>query len=149
MSSTDFFTSDGSKVYLSTAAPVALTTSDFGALSFTEIKEVTNIGTIGATRAVVTHTTLSDGIAHKRTGSTNYGAMSLGMARVVADPGQALLKAAVGSNENYSFKIAMQDGTFLYFQGQVMAYPVTVGGVDAVVSSEVTSEIDTPIVETV
>lgn len=145
--STDFFTSAGTNVYISAGVPATYDAAGFGALTFTEIEEVTNIGAIGATRAVVKHTTLSDGIVHKRKGSTDYGEMSLTMGRVITDAGQALVLAAVASNASYAFKITLQDSTNLFFQGQVTSYPITIGGNDSVVTSEVSVALDQPIVE--
>lgn len=145
--STDFFTSAGTKVYVSAGIPATYDGTGFAALTFTEVKEVTNIGAIGATRAVVTHTTLSDGIVHKRKGSTDYGEMALTMGRVISDAGQTLILAAVASNASYAFKITLQDQTNLFFQGQVTSYPLTVGGNDSVVTSEVNVALDQPIIE--
>jgi hypothetical protein len=63
------------------------------------------------------------------------------------DAGQVLLLAAQDSDDSYSFKITLQDGTVNYFTGQVMSYRTSIGSVDQITSASVTVEVDSDIVE--
>ena len=73
--------------------------------------------------------------------------MSLQMARVPADAGQAVLVTALNSDASYAFKVVLQDGTIFYFTAQIMSYTTNVGSVDQITAATVNVEIDNDIIE--
>ena len=137
-------TSAGSKLWIGNP-PAAQTLVALQAVSYTEVKEVVDIGEFGASYALVTHNPLGDRITVKRKGSKNNGTLAVQMAYAPADPGQTLLEAAAESDDSYSYKVVLQDTTEFYFTGQAMSRPVQVGGVDSITSSTCNVEIDSPI----
>ena len=137
-------TSAGSKLWIG-LPPAAQTLVALQAVSYTEVKEVVDIGEFGASYALVTHNPLGDRITVKRKGSKNNGTLAVQMAYAPADPGQTLMEAATESDDSYSFKVVLQDATEFYFTGQTLSRPVQVGGVDSITSSTCNVEIDSPI----
>ena len=147
MAATSAFTSAGSKLYTSSVLPATYDAAGFGALTWTEVKEITDLGEFGATYTLVTHNPLGSRITVKRKGSLNNGTLELKMARVVTDAGQAKLVTASGVDNSYSFKVVLQDGTIDYFTGQVMSYKTNVGSVDQITSAACSIEIDSSVTE--
>jgi len=137
-------TSAGSKIAVGNP-PASQTLVALQAVSYTDIAEVTDIGEFGRTYNLVTHNPLGDRITVKRKGSINNGTIQLQMAYAPADPGQTLLATAVDSDNSYSYRVTLQDGTNFYFTGQAMGRPVQVGGVDSITASTCNIEIDSQI----
>jgi hypothetical protein len=141
------FTSAGTTIAISAALPATYNSTGFAALTYTSIGEITDAGEFGKEYNLVTHNPLADRKTYKRKGSYNNGSMTLQMGRVPDDAGQVLLLAAQDSDDSYSFKITLQDGTVNYFTGQVMSYRTSIGSVDTITSASVTVEVDSDIVE--
>ena len=141
------FTSAGTTIAISAALPATYNSTGFAALTYTTIGEITDAGEFGKEYNLVTHNPLADRKTYKRKGSYNNGSMTLQMGRVPDDAGQVLLLAAQDSDDSYSFKITLQDGTVNYFTGQVMSYRTSIGSVDQITSASVTVEVDSDIVE--
>lgn len=137
-------TSAGSKLWIG-LPPASQTLVALQAVSYTEVKEVVDIGEFGASYSLVTHNPLGDRITVKRKGSKNNGTLAVQMAYAPSDPGQTLLAAAVDSDSSYSYKVELQDGTEFLFTAQAMGYPIQVGGVDSITSSTCNIEIDSTI----
>ena len=145
------FTSAGSKIYIAPNMPGAYNQAGFEAIdgTFVEIGEVTDLGEFGREYNLVTHNPLADRRTVKRKGSYNDGAVSMQLARVPTDAGQALLLTARDSDDSYPFKVVLQDSTIQYFSGQVMSYTTNVGSVDQITGATVAVEIDNDIIEIV
>ncbi len=139
-------TSAGTKLYVSAAAPATYNSAGFGALSWTEVGEITDFGEWGKEYNLVTHNPVGSRQTVKRKGSFNNGALTLSMARVPSDAGQTLLIAASESDNSYSYKVVFQDLTGQYFSGQVMKYSTNVGSVDQIFAAAVSVEIDNELV---
>ncbi len=140
------FSSAGSKVYLSAGVPATIDGAGFAALSYTEIKEVTDIGMIGPDSAVILHNPVGDNTTYKLKGSRNNGSVDLKGARAPTDPGQILLVAAEASNNAYAMKIVLQNATILYSQVLVASYKTGVGGQSQITSFESKCEVSGPTV---
>jgi hypothetical protein len=140
------FTSAGSLLSISAATPATIDAAGYGALSFTEIGFLDNIGEFGAERTLVTFSPIDDINVLKYKGSRNNGSMSLTGAYVPGDAGQILLIAAESADGDYSFCEELQDGTKAYFQAKVMSYKTSVGGVDDMTGISSTVEISGAIV---
>jgi hypothetical protein len=143
------FTSAGTTIAITASLPATYDAAGFSAVGmvYTAIGEITDAGEYGKEYNLVTHNPLADRKTYKRKGSYNNGSMTLQMGRVPDDAGQVLLLAAQDSDDSYSFKITLQDGTVNYFTGQVMSYRTSIGSVDQITSASVTVEVDSDIVE--
>ena len=141
------FTSAGTTLSISAAAPATYNAVGFAALTWTEIGEVSDLGEFGRTYNLVTFNTLGNRRTVKRKGSYNDGTIAAQMARTPSDAGQTILTAAVDSDASYSVKIVLQDGTVFYTTAQVMSYTTNIGSVDQITSATVNLEIDNDIVE--
>lgn len=140
------FTSAGTTISIG-AAPASYNQAGFEAVTYTEIGEITDIGEFGKEYNLVTHNPVGNRQTFKRKGSYNTGQLTLSMARVPSDAGQSDLIDARDSDDSYSFKVVLQDGTALYFTGQVMKYTTNVSGVDSITAASVTVEIDSDVIE--
>lgn len=140
------FSSVGSKVYLSAGVPATTDNTGFGALTYTEIKEVTDLGAIGPESATISHNPVGENVTYKLKGSKNFGQLSIKAARAPTDPGQALVILAEASNNPYALKIVLQNGTIMYAQVLVMSYKTSVGGQSQIVGVDINMEISGTIV---
>jgi hypothetical protein len=66
----------------------------------------------------------------KRKGSFDEGTMDLKLGLDTDDAGQILMKTALNSDNDYSFKVTTQSGDKYYFQAQVTSFKVGIGGAD-------------------
>lgn len=85
------------------------------------------MGAVGPKVGNVTHVPVAESVTYKFKTIVDNGAMSLKGARVTSDAGQALLIAAVASYAAYSFKVVLQNGAIIYFQGLADSYNTTIG----------------------
>ena len=141
------FTSAGTTVAVSASLPASYNATGYGALTYTDIGEITEAGEFGRSYELITHNPLGDRETYKRKGSYNSGTLALQMARVPADAGQVLLVAAVDLDTSQSFEVTLQDGTILYFTGQVMSYTTNVGSTNQITAATVNVEIDSALIE--
>jgi hypothetical protein len=136
------YTSAGTTIALSASSPATFDSTGFAALTFTTVGEVTNIdGNIGRSYNLVTHQPLATRATVKKKGSYNSGSITLQLALDNDNAGQALLKTALSSDSNYSFKMTLQSGDIYYFQGMVMSFPITPASVDSITAGAITVEI--------
>lgn len=141
------FTSAGTTLSISTALPATYDKAGFAALTFTEIGEVSDLGEFGRSYNLVTFNSLSNRRTVKRKGSYNDGTINAQMARVPSDAGQAILTAGVNSDNSYSIKVVLQDGTVFYTTAQIMSYTTNVGNSEQITAASVGLEIDNDIIE--
>lgn len=141
-------TSAGSTFAIATGAPATFDATGFNTLTWKVVGEVTDIGEFGKEYTTVTHMPVGSRQVRKLKGSYNNGSVQLTMARD-ADAGsnQEALKLARDSDASYSFRVALQDNTKMYFTGKVMSYKTQIGGVDNVTGATTQIEIDSDIVE--
>lgn len=137
-------TSAGSKLWIG-LPPATVSLAGLQAVSYTNIEEITDLAEFGANYNLVTHNPLGNRITVKRKGSKNNGTIAVQMAYAPADPGQTLLETASESDDSYSYKVELQNGTLFYFTGQAMSRTIQVGGVDSITASTCNVEIDSQI----
>jgi hypothetical protein len=106
----------------SAAAPATYDAAGYAALSWTEVGEATEIPEYGAEHSTNTHTPLKTGIVNKYHGELNYGSISVPMAYDEVDAGQIILKAAIASKNEISFRETRSDGSIVYSSGKVMSF---------------------------
>jgi len=136
-------TSAGSVIAITASAPTTFDATGFGALTPTEIGEVTNIGDFGRVYNKVAYNPLKTRATQKRKGSYDPGALNLQLAIDDAgDAGQTLLRTALLSDNDYYFCITTQSGAKVFFKGQVFSFKENVGGVDDMYNATCTIEIN-------
>lgn len=123
------------------------TATEFDALTWTEVGEITVIPEFGTTFQEVQHVPLSGSIK-RRKGAKDYGSIAVQMARVSSDQGQTALRAAVGaaSNVDYDFKIELDDKpaganakpTRWFVVGPVMSSTININDANSIVGSTTT-----------
>lgn len=136
-------TSAGTTLAITASAPATFNAAGYAALTFSNIGEITDLGEFGREYNLVTHNPVGDRGTVKLKGSFNEGQMTLQLGLDNSDAGQALAKDAVESDNNYSFKLTLQDGSVYYFQAQVMSFKISVGNVDQVTSATIMLELTT------
>lgn len=136
-------TSAGTTIAISASQPATFDAAGYGALTFTTIGEVTDLGEFGREYALVTHNPVGNRGTVKRKGSFNEGTMSLSLGLDTDDAGQILAKAASKSDDDYSIEVVLQDGTPYWFQAQVMSFKLGVGSVDQITSATIALELTT------
>ncbi len=144
---TEAFTSAGSSIAICLSAPATETEAGYEALTFEEVGEVVDIPEFGKEYNLVTHNPLSDRRTRKKKGSYNLGAFTLNMARAPGDAGQADMITGLDEDEPPSFRVGLQDGTFMYFRALIMSYKTGIGTVDQITAASAMLEIDSEIVE--
>jgi hypothetical protein len=140
------FSSVGSTVSLSVAAPATETGSGYAALTYTPIAELTDIGMVGPEKSVILHNPVSENVTYKLPGGRNNGAMDLKGARAPSDPGQAMLITAEAGTGPVSVCVELQEGTKIYFQGLVLSYKTSIGGQSQITAFESKLEVSGGIV---
>jgi len=135
------FSSAGSSLSISAGVPATYDAAGFGALTYTVVKEVTEIGTLGKTFGLITHTPVNDPTTYKLKGIANSGNLSVKGARAPSDPGQTIFIAASDSQAPYSILITLADATKMYVQGLVMGYQTAVGGAGSITGFDATVEL--------
>lgn len=134
-------TTAGTTIAVSASAPATYDSPGYGALSFTTVGEVTNLGSFGREYALVTHNPIGTRATQKYKGSYNEGQIAMEVGLDTDDAGQDLLATASASDSNYSFKVTAQNGDVYYFIAKVMSFKRNFGGVDQITSATITLEI--------
>ena len=139
----------GTKLSIATVAgaPATIDAAGFGAKTYVEVGEITNIGDFGATVNVINHSPLSNRIIQKFKGSINNGSGSYEFASKASDAGQILVKAASVSDLAYAVKIEEQDCAITYFMCLFTSFVKKIGTIDNVVAGSANYEITSAIVE--
>lgn len=137
-------TAAGAELAIASAAgaPTTADAAGYGALAYVTIGEITNIGEFGKEFTLVTHQPLSTRGVKKGKGSFNNGTLTPTLALDPDDAGQTLLEQASESDDSWSFRVTLQDGTAYFMMGRVMSFKKSVGGVDDVVTATPTIEVD-------
>lgn len=119
------YTHSSDKLYISTTVQNAdlddHATTGFPGLSYVEVAAVGSVGELGLNTNIVSYDTWGSLVISKGKGLTDAGSADVEMLRVAADPGQIAMRAAglPSNNNNYAFKIDLQDGTTRYFRALV------------------------------
>lgn len=136
-------TSAGSTIGISAAPPATFDAAGYGAATFTLIGEVTDLGEFGREYALVTHNPIANRGTVKRKGSFNEGTMTMSLALDTDNAGQILAKTASTDDDDYYFKVTLQNGDVYYFAAQVMSFKIGVGSVDQMTGATITLELTT------
>lgn len=141
-------TSTGVKLYVSAALPATYDAAGYGALTWTEVTNVTTIPAYGPTAAVVTHQPLSTGVDEKYGGFINYGSVAVEAAFVADDAGQGILRTnALQPNTQIAVRVEYPGNQDDYTVGKCFSGTKNPGSANSMVGSSMTIEFNKPIVE--
>lgn len=150
MSSANVKLSVGTIVSAAHATPATYDATGFGALTYTVIGEVTNLGEFGGSAQITNHTPLATGVVAKRKGSIDYGTMAMQIGKDVSDAGQILLKAGFdGANkyDQHSFKIVDANGDISYFTGLIGSFTKVFNDANTVAGVNCNIELDAEVID--
>lgn len=147
----------GTKFYISTLPVTDLnpdTIGEFGALSWTEVKEVETIGDYGDEANLIPFAALSDARVRKQKGARDAGTCPIVCGADPTDPGQLLMIQAEASDYQYGFRVIINDSqsslmtdSIHYFRGLVASKRLGIGGVDNIPRRTFNIGITSPIYE--
>ncbi|WP_157057550.1 hypothetical protein [Loktanella sp. 3ANDIMAR09] len=106
----------------SAAAPATYDSTGYAALTWSDVTQASEIPEFGPEHSPVTFTPLKTGIVDKFHGELNYGSFTVPGALDADDAGQGILKAALASKDEISFRETRSDGSIRYFSGKVMSF---------------------------
>jgi hypothetical protein len=150
----------GSKIYIGgvkASQAADFIASDFAAQSWVEIDGWTQMGAIGDAAQVITSSLINRGRDVKQKGTKNAGSMQNTFAVIGDDAGQLALLAALGTSDNYAFKVEFDDAatspasptptpTIKYFVGLVATAQEAGGAANTVRTLNATVEINSNVV---
>lgn len=104
-------------------------------MNWVAIGEITDAGTHGRKYAEVTHKPIGSRGVQKFKGSFDEGQKTIQLGLDMDDAGQVIVRAALLSDNDYSFKVAYPGGDIDYFQAKVMSWEKQASNVDSIVSA--------------
>ena len=131
-------TNAGNKFYVSTTAtpPATYDSAGYTALTYAEVGEITDLGTLSAEYAVTEHNPIGDRNLQKLKGTRDNGSQDLTLGFDTVDAGQVVMQAALLSDSDYHFKIALKSGDIVFYSGLVTNFNIVFGAADDVVGAE-------------
>ncbi|MEM7675132.1 MAG: hypothetical protein AAF449_03915, partial [Myxococcota bacterium] len=103
----------GCKFYIGDAAislpSIDATAATFTSVTWVEVKGWTSMGEVGDTAQVITTSLIGRGRDVKQKGTFNAGSMANTFAVIDEDPGQLALIAGRNADDNYPFRVVMND----------------------------------------
>jgi len=133
----------GTKIGISASTPATFNEAGYEALVFTNIGNIEDGGEHGREYAEVTFNPIDTRGTQKYKGSFNEGNKTLSIGYDSDDAGMVLLKAALASDNDYSFEVEYPNGDIDWFQAKVMSLTKAIGGVDSIRMATVTLAITT------
>lgn len=141
-------TSAGSTLSIATGSPTTYDAVGFTALTYVAVGEVTDIGEItNREYSVVNHNPIGTRTVKKLKGSYNTGSIQIQMGRDSLNAGQTALRAALLSDNDYSFKVTLQDLSKIHFIGKIVSVKTVIGSVDQVTGLNCMVELSGDVVE--
>lgn len=138
-------TAAGTRFYISANTPPTFNQAGYenSVMVWTEIGEIVNGGQHGRKYNEVTHLPIASRGTQKFKGSYNEGTKTLQLGSDLDDVGQILLKTALNSDNDYSFRIVYNGGDVDYFQAKVMSFEKATESADSIVAATVELSITT------
>lgn len=133
------YTVAGSKIFVSAALPATQTATGFEALDWTEVGEITDIGSVlGRAYNTATHAPIGSPQQTQKKASYTLTNAEFVCGWDEEDAGQEIISVASNTNDIISFKVEKQDTTLRYFTAQVMQFVENNGTVDNIVQGAFT-----------
>jgi hypothetical protein len=122
--------------------------SEYSALTWIEIGLIESVGEFGKVFDKVIFQAVADGRSYKLKGGYDPGSLQITVGEDLTDTGQfALRNAAEAPNQNnYGFRLVLNDGTVIYLRGLPMGFRTVMGSVNAVMKATASIEVNGPIV---
>lgn len=124
-------TTIGVRIHVSAGLPATLDATGYGALTFTEVGEVTSLGDRGGSAEDVSYTPLATGVTVHLKGARDLAELPIEAILDSGDAGQALMQTAFESPDLHSFKLVLPDGAIDYFQARVFSAAKAAGDASA------------------
>lgn len=119
--------STGTTYWICATLPASFNQAGFDALAWTKVGKVGAVsGDLGRTYQTSSFVDLETGATYTDKGAYDPGAFTIPVAIEEADAGQAIVKAAVASRNNYAHKIVQRDGKAKCCIGMVLGFPTTI-----------------------
>lgn len=135
------FTSAGTTLGLSSAAPATYTKAGYEALTFTGIGEVSDLGDIPARiYEIVTWRNIANRGDSKAKGGYTLGSQTITIGIDPKDAGQVLVDTASNSDATYSVKISHPKLGDIYGRALVNGGPRNYGDVNTIATRQITLE---------
>lgn len=147
----EIYSSIGSVLHVSATTPATYDSAGFAALTFTEVGLVGSLSPFGGSTTVDSFNVLKSGNTVKRKGFTDFGNITVGMARVTSDDGQTLLKSGFdGADKDkvFSYKLVHPTDTGLTQYGTCLVTSYTTNP-ESIVQAESVLELDAPVIDVV
>lgn len=133
----------GSKLYI--APPGTPVSPD----QYKEVGEINDLGSVGPNFTPITITSIGNRNERTLKGTKTSPQLQIKLNRDPEDDGQAMIQTAAESDDDYEFKIVLNDDingltvpTTITFAGKVMSYTVDMGGPNSAVGSTVNIGVD-------
>lgn len=143
-----------SRVFVGPANATISTLDEFEGVTWTQIKEIENLGEFGTEGTIIDFLSLEDGRKRKLKGSLDSGNIELVVARDPSDAGQNILRAAADDWNKYPIKVVLNDSptltgepTVYYFRAIVGSARSNYGGADDITKTTFNLAIDGAILE--
>lgn len=135
----------GTRLYISATIPETFDQAGYESTDvvWTEIGEVTDGGEHGREFNPVEHRPIATRGRQIFKGSFSEGSKTVQLAVDRDNAGQVIARAALLSDNDYSFKVAYQGGDIDYFQGKIFSFKVAATSVDTIRSATMQLEITT------
>jgi len=127
--------SAGATLSIASALPTTEDDTGYAALTWVVVGEIVNIGEFSRAYNLVPVNSLSQRQTRNLKGSYTEGTPPVQVNYAPGDAGQQDMLEALVSDDDVSFKITLNDGTIFYNQGLVTSAPISLGGVDELVSA--------------
>jgi hypothetical protein len=133
----------GTAISISAAQPATFDSTGYAALTWTVIGNIDDGGEHGREYAEVTFNPIDTRGTRKYKGSFNEGTKTLSIGYDSDDAGMIVLKTALLSDNDFSFKVSYPGGDIDYFQGKALSLKKATGGVDTMKMATVSLSITT------
>jgi hypothetical protein len=147
--STNVKTSAGTTLHISATLPATYDKAGYEAagITYTAVGRITNFGdlAIGFNPVEFNDVSTRDTLTLK--GTRNAVELPLQLGRAVADAGQILIKTALDSDADYTFKITLSDGVKGYFIGKVISAALNIGDGNTVTGNAVAIRLNSRFLE--
>lgn len=144
-------TAAGSKLYLSDGAATASTSTEFAALTWLEVGEITNMGEFGKVYQDIATNTINQRQTKHAKGAFDEGVLNLTVYADPSDAGQAEALVALDSDSEWGVKITLNDGTTtpttIYYRGLVASFRRSISDVNSMVTATIEIRFNTEKVE--
>lgn len=138
--------SNGTTFAVCQARPATVDLAGFSALAYTQIRGVRSLGDIGKQYQTATANPIGAPRPYQRRTGLAAATLPLELFRI-ADPGQAILRAAVDASESYSYRRTSPDGATDYFTAKVSSRMGGGNSPGSIADTKVTLEIDSAVIE--